>query len=357
MLLTEKLLEGSNLNDQYRVGIVGATGAVGAEVLRLLLKRAFPASEIRLLASARSAGKEIQCNDFTGVVEEAKPEAFEDLDIAIFSAGAGISRDLAPAAVERGCLVIDNSSAFRMDESVPLVIPEINPEAMRQHRGIIANPNCSTAIALMGLYPLHRAFGLKKVIAATYQAVSGSGAEAMRELENQVKDFVAGEPLQTKVYPYQIAFNVLPQVDSFLENGYTREELKMANESRKILDLADLRVSTTCVRVPVLRAHSMAINAEFERPVDVAEAAKVLEEFSGSEVVDDPATQQYPMPLFYAEKVKCGVGRIRRDLVFENGLAFWVVGDQLWKGAALNAIQIAEVAIEQGLVGVRNKAI
>lgn len=339
---------------QYAVGIVGATGAVGQELLRLLLKRAFPA-EIRLFASARSAGKEIRYGDFTGIVEEARPEIFDDLDIAIFSAGGDISRRLGPEAVKRGCLVIDNSSAFRMDPAVPLVIPEINAAALRRHSGIIANPNCSTAIALMGLYPLHRAFGLKRFFAATYQAVSGTGAEAMRELEQQVRSYVAGEPLEAKVYPYQIAFNVLPQVDSFTENGYTKEELKMLNEGRKIMDLPDLRVSTTCVRVPVMRAHSIAINAEFEKPVDLEKAAKVLAEFSGSEVLDEPEAKGYPMPLFYAEKVKCGVGRIRRDTAFENGLSFWVVGDQLWKGAALNAIQIAEVMLEQDLISVKTE--
>lgn len=336
---------------QYKIGIIGATGAVGHELLRLLLERNFPASEIRLFASARSAGKEIGHGSFKGTVEEARPEVFEELDIAIFSAGGGISRELGPEAVKRGCLVIDNSSAFRMDPAVPLVIPEINAGALRQHRGIVANPNCSTAIALMGLYPLHREFGLKRFFAATYQAVSGTGAEAMRELEQQVRSYVAGEPIENAVYPYQIAFNLLPQVDSFTDSGYTKEELKMLNEGRKIMDLPDLRVSTTCVRVPVLRAHSIAINAEFDRPVDPERARVVLGGFSGSEVVDEPESARYPMPIFYAGKVKCGIGRIRRDAAFDNGLSFWVVGDQLWKGAALNAIQIAEVMLEKGLVG------
>jgi aspartate-semialdehyde dehydrogenase len=337
---------------ELKVGIVGATGAVGQELLRLLLERVFPASEIRLFASARSAGRKISFGGFTGVVEEARAEVFDGLDIAIFSASGDLSRRLAPEAVKRGCLVIDNSSAFRMDPDVPLVIPEINPEALRGHSGIVANPNCSTAIALMGLYPLHREFGLKRFFAATYQAVSGTGAEAMRELEQQIRAHVAGEPIKAEVYPYQIAFNVLPHVDAFTENGYTKEELKMLNEGSKIMGLPELRVSTTCVRVPVMRAHSIAINAEFERPIDLARARSALEGFSGSEVVDDLAAAKYPMPLAYAEKVKCGIGRIRRDSVFDNGISFWVVGDQLWKGAALNAIQIAEVMVEQGLVGV-----
>ncbi len=340
------------LATQYKVGIVGATGAVGHELLRLLIERGFPAAEIGLFASARSAGKTISFGDFTGTVRETTAEIFDDLDIAIFSAGGDISRKFAAEAVARGCLVIDNSSAFRMDPTVPLVVPEINGEALGGHSGIIANPNCSTAIALMGLYPLHREFGLKRFFAATYQAVSGTGAEAMRELEEQIQAYAAGKPLESKVYPYQIAFNVLPQVDSFADDGYTKEELKMVNEGRKILGLENLRASTTCVRVPVFRAHSISINAEFEKPVDVARAREVLSEFSGSEVIDEPESRKYPMPLFYAEKVKCGVGRMRRDSAFENGLSFWVVGDQLWKGAALNAIQIAEAMHERGLVGV-----
>lgn len=337
---------------QFKVGIVGATGAVGRELLRLLVKRVFPASEIRLFASARSAGKTIVYEDFERKVEEARPEIFDGLDIAIFSAGGDISRKLGPEAVKRGCLVIDNSSAFRMDADVPLVVPEINAEALGEHRGIVANPNCSTAIALMGLYPLHREFGLKRFFAATYQAVSGTGAEAMRELDHQVRAYVAGDPLQSTVYPHQIAFNVLPHVDSFTESGYTKEELKMVDEGRKILGMPELRASTTCVRVPVFRAHSIAMNAEFRKPVDPAKARAVLEAFSGSEVVDDPEAKRYPMPLDYAEKVKCGVGRIRRDAAFDNGLSFWIVGDQLWKGAALNAVQIAETLVERNLVGV-----
>src|SRR5690625_1767963 len=335
---------------QYKIGIVGATGAVGQELVRLLIKRVFPASEIRLLASKRSVGREFHYEDFTGVVQEATPEAFDDLDVVIFSASGGISKELAPEAVKRGAVVIDNSSVFRLDEDVPLVIPEINAEVFKEHKGIVANPNCSTSIAMMGLYPLHREFGLKRFFASTYQAVSGSGTEAMEELEKQVKAYVADEPITSSVYPHQIAFNVLPHVDSFQENGYTREEMKMIDEGRKILGIPELRASTTCVRVPVMRAHSIAINAEFERPVEVEAAVRALTDFAGSEVIDDPEGPSYPMPLFYSEKVKCGVGRIRRDSAFENGLAFWIVGDQLWKGAALNAIQVAESMVEQGLL-------
>lgn len=332
----------------YRVGIVGATGAVGQELIHLLLGRSFPCQEIRLLASSRSAGKTMPVGSTTTTIVEATPEAFENLDVVIFSAGGSISTALAPKAVERGCLVIDNSSAFRMDPTVPLVVPEINGEACLQHQGIIANPNCSTAIALMGLFPLHLAFGLKRFFVATYQAVSGTGAAAMLELENQIRAWVAGEPLLRSVYPHQIAFNLIPQVDKFLDHGYTREEMKMLFEGRKITGISDLKVSCTCVRVPVMRAHSMAINAEFDRPVDLEAARAAIAGFSGSELCDDPASSTYPMPLFFSGREKCGVGRLRRDAALDNGLSFWVSGDQLWKGAALNAVQIAEWMVAHG---------
>ncbi|MDR0535386.1 MAG: aspartate-semialdehyde dehydrogenase [Puniceicoccales bacterium] len=326
----------------YKVGIVGVTGAVGQEFLKLLDKRNFPVAELRPLASARSAGKTLAWRGREWRVAEANPEAFEGLDFAIFSAGGGVSLALAPEAARRGCVVIDNSSAFRMDPGVPLVVPEINAHALAGHKGIIANPNCSTAIALMGLYPLHRAFGLRRFFAATYQAVSGTGAAAMRELEEQTRAWAGGDPIVSAVYPHQIAFNVLPHVDSFLDSGYTKEEMKMVNEGRKILELPALRASTTCVRVPVFRAHSIALSAEFESPVDLEVARKAISGFSGAELCDSPADKVYPMPLFYSGKERCGVGRLRKDVLFDNGLALWVCGDQLWKGAALNAIQIAE---------------
>lgn len=332
------------------MGIVGATGAAGQELLHLLHERRFPASALKLMASARSAGKTVEAGGRRYTVEEARPESFADLDIAFFAAGGPTSRALAPAAVKAGCLVIDKSSAFRADPAIPLVIPEINPEMLRRHPGIVANPNCSTAVALMGLFPLHRRFGLKRYFAATYQSVSGSGVAGVRELEEQVRAQVKGEPLQRSVYAHQIAFNVIPQVDSFGANGYTGEESKMEQESRKILGLPNLLVSATCVRVPVLRAHSVAINAEFERPVSVEEARAAVAEFSGAELVDDPARQRYPTPLDFSRQIRCGVGRIRRDSALENGLAFWVSGDNLWKGAALNAIQNAEWMAQQGLV-------
>ena len=334
----------------YKVGIVGVTGAVGQEILALLASRNFPVEELRPLASARSAGKTIEFGGKTWTIREATPEAFEGLDFAIFSAGGSISKALAPEAAKRGCIVIDNSSAFRMDPNVPLVVPEINAHALKSHKGIIANPNCSTAIALMGLYPLHKAFGLKRFFASTYQAVSGTGAAAMEELKNQVKAWAMGDAIESSVYPYQIAFNLLPHVDSFLEDGYTKEEMKMLNEGRKIMELPEMVCTCTCVRVPVFRAHSISIDAEFEKPVSVDAARKAIAEFVGAEVQDDPANKVYPMPLFYQNKVKCGVGRIRKNTAFENGLALWVCGDQLWKGAALNAIQIAEEMDRQGLL-------
>ena len=334
----------------YSIGILGATGAVGQELIRLLHERNFPISDLRLLASARSAGKSISYEGRSWVIEEATEASFKDLDICIFSAGGSQSKAFAQAAVASGCIVVDNSSAFRNDPEVPLVVPEINPEAVEAHKGIIANPNCSTAIALMGLYPLHQAFGLKRFIASTYQAVSGSGAGGLIELEQQTRAWAKGETLQKEVYPHQIAFNLIPHVDAFLEDGYTREEMKMLNEGRKILGLDGLEVTCTCVRVPVFRAHSISISAEFERPVSVEAAREAIVGFEGAELVDDPEQGRYPMPLEYSEVVPCGVGRIRRDRVFDNGLALWVTGDQIWKGAALNAVQIAELLHERGLV-------
>lgn len=295
-------------------------------------------------ASKRSKGKQIQVGSATYTVEEARPAIFKNLDLAFFAAGGSITRKLAPEAIRRGCLVIDNSSAFRQEKGVPLVIPEINPGAAHRHQGLIANPNCSIAITLMGLYPLHKAFGLKRVICSTYQAVSGAGIEAMQELEEQVHAWAEGrEAAPPQAIPnHSIAFNLVPQVDTFGDDGYTGEETKMRNEARKILDLPDLPLSATCVRVPVLRAHSIAVHAEFERKVSVREAREAIAFFEGAVLCDDPENRVYPTPLQFTEKVQSGVGRIRKDSVFENGLAFFVSGDQLWKGAALNAIQIAE---------------
>jgi len=332
----------------YKVGILGATGAVGQEIIRLLHEREFPIAELRLLASARSAGKEQSYGDKSWTIQEATPDSFAGLDVCIFSAGGDQSKLFAQEAVKRGCIVIDNSSAFRQDPNVPLVIPEINPDAVDNHKGILANPNCSTAISLMGLYPLHKAFGLKSFIASTYQAVSGSGAGGLIELDQQAHAWAEGGEMKKSVYPHQIAFNLIPHVDAFLEDGYTKEEMKMLNEGRKIMGIDNLRVTCTCVRVPVFRAHSISISAEFEKPVSVEAAREAVRNFEGAELVDNPAKAEYPMPLNYSEVVPCGVGRIRKDNVFENGLALWVTGDQLWKGAALNAIQIAELLHKKG---------
>jgi aspartate-semialdehyde dehydrogenase len=337
-------------NASITVGIVGATGAVGQELLALLHDRKFPLASLRLFASARSVGKVVEYAGKKYTVEEAKLGAFAGVDVAFFAAGGSVTRALAPDAVKSGCLVIDKSSHYRMDPEVPLVIPEINPQGLRAHKGIIANPNCSTAVTLMALWPLHRAFGLKRYFASTYQSVSGTGAEAIRELEDQVQSHVKGAPLQKKVYPYQIAFNAIPQVDSFGPNGYTGEETKMMLESRKIMGLPELRVSATTVRVPVVRAHSISVNAEFERPVSVDAAKAAIAAFDGAELVDDPANRVYPTPLDFSRKVKCGVGRIRLDTALDNGLALWVSGDNLWKGAALNAIQNAEYMVREGLL-------
>jgi aspartate-semialdehyde dehydrogenase len=334
------------------VAVVGATGAVGVEMLRCLEDRGYPVGQISLLASARSAGKKMKFKGEDVTIKELKADAFKGVDVALFSAGGGISKEFARHAVDAGAVVVDNSSAFRMDDQCPLVVPEINAADVKKHNGIIANPNCTTAISLMALYPLHQAFGVKRIIASSYQAVSGTGAQAIEELARQAKAWAstgrtawddaklpAGE---VRVYPHQIAFNVLPHVDSFLENGYTKEEMKMENEGRKIMHHPTFRASVTCVRVPVFRAHSVAITAEFEKPVTPAAAREVLGKAPGLDVLDDPANKLYPLPLNVAGKDNCQVGRIRTDCALDNGLSFWVVGDQLLKGAALNAVQIAE---------------
>jgi len=295
-----------------------------------------------LLASARSAGKKLKFRGQEVTVKELTKDSFAGIDIALFSAGGGISREFAPIAAKAGCVVVDNSSAFRMDDAVPLVVPEINAADVKRHQGIIANPNCTTAITLMALYPLHQAFGCKRIFASSYQAVSGAGAKAMEELKRQIGEIVSGKPVTKEAFPHQIAFNVIPQVDSFLPTGYTKEEMKMENEGRKIMHLPGFRASVTCVRVPVYRSHSIAVSAEFEKPVSVDAARKVLQQAPGLDLMDEPEKNKYPMPLFTSEKDNCEVGRVRKDCALENGLCFWVSGDQLLKGAALNAVQIAE---------------
>ena len=331
------------MSRNLHVAVVGATGAVGVEMIKTLERRRFPVGRLTLLASAKSAGKKLPFAGGEVEVQELREDSFAGVDVALFSAGGGISKKFAPFAVQAGAVVIDNSSAFRMDEQVPLVVPEVNAGDVRRGAGIIANPNCTTAITLMALYPLHQAFGVKRVFASSYQAVSGTGAQAIEELRAQVAAIAAGQPVQKTVYPHQIAFNVLPHVDTFLESGYTREEMKMQNEGRRIMHHADFKASVTCVRVPVYRAHSVAVSAEFERPVCLKTAREVLSKAPGLDVVDDPANCLYPLPLDCAEKDNCQVGRLRLDCALDNGLSFWVAGDQLLKGAALNAVQIAEL--------------
>ena len=334
------------MNRNPHVAVVGATGAVGVEMIKTLEKRGFPVSTLTLLASARSAGRQLKFRGEAIPVKELTRDSFAGIDIALFSAGGGISKEFAPIAARAGSVVVDNSSAFRMDDSVPLVIPEINAGDVRGHKGIIANPNCTTAVTLMALFPLHQAFQVKRIFASSYQAVSGTGAKAIEELRRQVAQIVNGQPVTKEVYPHQIAFNVLPHVDSFLPDGYTKEETKMQNEGRKIMHHPTFRASVTCVRVPVYRAHSVAVSAEFEKPVSPETAREVLKKAPGLYVVDKPEKAEYPLPLYVAERDNCQVGRIRKDCALDNGLCFWVSGDQLLKGAALNAVQIAEVLLK-----------
>jgi len=328
---------------KYHIAVVGATGAVGTELLRVLERRRFPVASLRPIGSARSAGKTIRFHDDLITVEELTERSFDKIDMVFFSAGGENSRKWVPIARQAGAIVIDNSSVFPMEPDVPLVIPEINGEDVRKHQGLIANPNCTTAVALMAIYPLHHAFGVRRVFAASYQAVSGSGARAIEELRHQVELAAQDRQLTPQVYPHPIAFNVLPHVDVFLESGYTKEEMKMQNEGRKIMHLPEFRASVTCVRVPVYRAHSVAVSAEFERKVSAEQAREILAKAPGLELVDEPQSNRYPMPLSVAGKDNCEVGRVRIDCAFENGLSFWVCGDQLLKGAALNAVQIAEL--------------
>lgn len=342
----------------YHVAIVGATGAAGSELLRVLERRNFPVATLRPLGSMRSAGKSVQFRGESISIEKLETGSFDKIDIAFFSAGGDVSREYVPVACKADAIVIDKSSAFRMDPHVPLVIPEINAQDARLHSGVIANPNCTTTVMAMALYPLHRIFHVRRVFAATYQAVSGSGTRGVEELSRQVKEAAesVAEPESSAVadtaadnrardtfFPHPIAFNLLPHVDSFLETGYTKEEAKMQDEARKIMHSPALRVSATCVRVPVYRAHSVAVSAEFQRPLSVEQAREILSKAPGLELVDEPHNNRYPMPLSVAGKDNCQVGRVRLDCAVENGLSFWVAGDQLLKGAALNAVQIAEL--------------
>ncbi|MGM9539758.1 aspartate-semialdehyde dehydrogenase [Anaerovibrio sp.] len=340
---------------KYNVAILGATGAVGQEFLNLIEERNFPFAELKLLASKRSAGKKIQFMGKEYTVEEATDASFEGVDIALFAGGAA-SKTFAPAAVKAGAVVIDNSSAFRMDPEVPLVVPEVNPEAIAGHKGIIANPNCSTIIMVMALKPLYDVSKIKRIVVSTYQAVSGGGKEAMAELEEQVKAINEGREVVANILPgaslakhYQIAFNLIPQIDVFKENLYTKEEMKMIDETKKIMGDDSLRITATTVRVPVYRSHAESVNVEFEDEISVEKAREVLAAFPGVTLTDNPDEQVYPMPLETSGKDDVEVGRIRKDYSIDNGLNFWVCGDQIRKGAALNALQIAEYMIEKDM--------
>jgi aspartate-semialdehyde dehydrogenase len=342
---------------KYSIAVVGVTGVVGQEMLACLEERNFPVGDFRPLASARSKGKEVTFKGQTYTIEEARPEAFEGVDIAFFSAGASVSLELAHEAVKRGALVIDNSSAFRMDEDVPLVVPEVNPEAVAEHKGIIANPNCSTTIMVVALKPIHDKAKINRVVVSTYQAVSGAGVNAMIELEEQCKAYVEGKPIVAQYIPtakskkhYQMAFNLVPQIDVFVEDAYTKEEMKMVYETRKILGEPDLRITATTIRVPIFRSHSESINIETEEKVTRAEAIEIFANAPGVEVLDDVENQIYPMPLDASGKDPVYIGRIREDNSTDAGLNLWVVGDQIKKGAALNAVQIAEVVVAKGLL-------
>ncbi len=325
-----------------RVVVVGATGAVGKVALRVLEERNFPMSSLRVCASERSVGKRVNFRGEELEVELATPAVFANSDIVFTAVGSAMSREFAPMAVERGCVVIDKSAAFRMESSVPLVVPEINPDDVEGHQGILAVPNCSTTQMVMALYPLHCANPIKRVIVDTYQSVSGTGAEAMEELTVQSGQVLRGEATQPEQYPHRIAFNILPQVETFLDDGYTTEERKMRDETRKIMHAPDLALSATCVRVPVPVSHAEALHIEFEQPMSVGEARELLATFPGVSVVDDPLTSTYPMPMDAEGRDEVFVGRLRQDDSHPNGLALWVVSDNLRKGAATNGVQIAE---------------
>jgi len=337
------------------VAVVGATGVVGRTMIQVLAERRFPVGELILLASGRSAGSTMSAGGRTLTVGEATPEAFEGVDIALFSAGGDVSRQLAPEAAARGCTVIDNSNAWRMEPAVPLIVSQVNPEDGEWHEGIIANPNCSTMQLLPVLMALRDTAGLERVIVDTYQSVSGTGAEGLAELESQIRAHVAGESKVASVYPHPIAFNVLPEIDVFLDNGYTREEWKVVMESRKILHLADLRVSCTAVRVPVFVSHSEAVHVETTRHITPDEARKAFAAVPGVIVVDDPEAHGYPIATQAAGKDEVFVGRVRTDPSVANGLALWVVSDNLRKGAATNAVEIAEMLVERGWVKSRSR--
>lgn len=344
---------------KMNVAIVGATGAVGTQMIKLLENSTLPIGTVKFLASKRSAGKQLSFKGETQTIEELVPESFENVDLALFSAGGGISAKFAPEAVKRGAVVVDNTSHFRMDPEVPLVVPEVNPEALRSHKGIIANPNCSTIQMMVALEPIRQAFGLKRVLVSTYQAVSGAGNQAMEELKQQTRDFLDEKPVdewQANILPcggdkkhYPLAFNALPQIDVFTDAGYTNEEWKMINETKKIMEDDSIKVSATCVRIPVMSGHSESVYIETEKTATVAEIQEVIANAPGAVLEDDPSQQIYPQALNCVGKKETFVGRIRKDPDEEKGVHLWVVSDNLLKGAAWNSLQIAETMYEMGM--------
>lgn len=338
--------------DSYTIAVVGATGVVGREMIHILLEREFPIKKIYAYASSDSAGSTLDIDGMTYPVEELTEASFEGVDIALFSAGSSVSQTYAPRAVKRGCVVIDNSSYWRMDSRCPLVVPEVNSETLHSHCGIIANPNCSTIQLVVVLYPLHETYTLSRVIVSTYQSVSGTGKKGIEELEQQVQALYAMREIDSSVYPYQIAFNIIPHIDIFLEDGYSKEERKIIDESRKILGLKDLRITATTARVPVFYGHSESVNIEFVSPCSATEARGILACAPGVRVIDNPNELLYPMPLDVAGEDEVHVGRIRVDESVEHGISLWICGDNLRKGAALNAVQIAEALHEHSLVGI-----
>ena len=345
------------MTKQLTVAVVGATGAVGSKMMEHLIKREFPIGHIKFLASARSAGKPIEFNGKTYTIEEATPESFEGVNVALFSAGGSVSAALAPEAAKRGAVVIDNTSHFRMDPNVPLVVPEVNRKDLAKHNGIIANPNCSTIQMVAALQPIREAFGLTKVIVSTYQAVSGSGIAAIDELRDQSAQWAEGKNVEANVLPckadkkhFPIARNVIPQIDKFTDNGFTYEEMKMINETKKIMHMPDLPVAATCVRVPVVSGHSESVYIEVENDASLEDIFNVLKNAPGIVLQDDIKTQTYPMPIYAEDEDPVFVGRIRQDLSIKKGFHMWIVADNLLKGAALNSIQIAEAMLEDNLL-------
>lgn len=335
---------------RYNVAILGATGAVGKEMLKVLGERKFPINELKLLASKKSAGEEVDFNGAKYTIREATENSFENIDVMLCAAENEISKLLSPAAVKAGAIVIDNSSAYRMDDDVPLVVPEVNPEDVKKHKGIIANPNCSTIIALTAVNELNKFSKINRMVVSTYQAVSGAGINGIRELDKQIKDISEGKPVEINTFQYQIAYNLIPQIGDFDELGYSQEEMKMQNEGRKILHNPDLKVNCTCIRVPVYRSHSESITIETEAEITPDKAKEILKTADGVKLIDDLKNRKYPMPLDSSDQDLIHVGRIRKDISKENSLVLWCCGDQVRKGAATNAVQIAEVLVKEQLI-------